>query len=207
MGSVSRSDGASDVLRKRTVGPLDQPAISAAETVPRSAVRGWRRACDNHIGSKLKIPIVLQSDVAPRKTWAGPAGPHSSCRHDRSSQEHRCTAAPAGSADAWCMWWRGAATRSWRASCRAACISAASTAAVQMRGSCRAFGSVRGRRPTSCSLKSLINAGVNDCSCPCVRALVVVVGVLSRNNEWWNESVRVFFQGEPAKIKLFRKAL
>lgn len=117
---------------------------------------GWRRARGNRIGSKPGIPIGLQPDVAPRKTSADPVGPHSSRWDDRARRAHSCTAAPASSADAWYTWWRGAATRSWRASCRAACISAASTSAARMRGSCRAFGSARDRRPTSCSLKSLI---------------------------------------------------
>lgn len=171
---------------------------------------GWRRARDNRIDNKPGTPIGLQPDVAPRKTSADPEGPRSSRQDDRAHQVHSCTAAPAGSADAWCTWWRGAATRSWRASCRAACISAASTVAAQMRGSCRAFASVRDRRPTSCSLKSLITPKLMTVLAPVhahsSSSVVVVLGVLSCDNdlpEWLNE-LDVLLGGR-AKIELFRK--
>lgn len=199
-----RSQWASDVLRKRTVDPLDQPAISAAEAVPRSTVMGWRRARGNRIGNKPETPIGLQPDVAPRKTSAGPVGPHSSRRYDRAHRARSCIAAPASSADAWCTWWHGAATRSWKASCRAVCISAVSTSAARMRGSCRAFGSARDRRPTSCSLKSLITSELTTVLAR-VRAHSSSLSVYCRAittcpNDWTNW---MFFRTGQTKIELF----
>lgn len=88
------------MLRKRTVGRLDQLAVLAAEA--RLAVMGWRRARDNRNGSKPGTPIGPQPDVALRKTSAGPTGPRSSRWCDRTHQVHSYTAAPADSADALC---------------------------------------------------------------------------------------------------------
>ena len=91
----------SDALRKKIVGRLVQLVISVAEAVPKSAAREWRRARDNHTGSKLGIPIGPRPDVAPRKTSAEPtAGPRNSRRHGRVCQVHSCTVAPIDSAGA-----------------------------------------------------------------------------------------------------------
>lgn len=165
---------------------------------------GWRREHDSRIDSKPRNPIEL-ADVASRRTSEDQVVPYSSrrCWVARACWVHSCTAVPANSANAWCTWWRGAEIRSWTASYRVACISAALNGATRKRDSCRACEYARDRKLTFCSLKSLITAKLMTLSC----AHSSSSSSSPRDNDCSNDWTNRMFSWATSLIDFFFKVL